>query len=239
VVDLTISRDGDAEPKEVKITRSTISVKSAEWKMLPDNIGYLRIGGFNDTTPKLVKTGLAELRSQGMRGLLLDLRNNPGGGLDVCVDVTGAFIGCGPTVYIEERGRPRAARNAPKTAVRFDLPLVVLVNNGSASASEILAGAIQDSGVGKIVGVTTFGKGLVQTVFPLPDGSALTLTTARYLTPKLRDINQKGIEPDVKVEQPKMKDDLPIPQLSDQDLQAAEGVKILKSELAAGTKKAA
>jgi carboxyl-terminal processing protease len=239
VVDLTIGRDGEPEPREVKITRSTISVKSAEWKMLPDCIGYLRIGGFNDTTPKLVKTGLAELRSEGMRGLLLDLRNNPGGGLDVCVDVTGSFIGSGPAVYIEERGRPRAPRSTPRSSARFDLPLVVLVNGGSASASEILAGAIQDSGVGKIVGVTTFGKGLVQTVFPLPDGSALTLTTARYLTPKLRDINQKGIEPDVRVEQPKTGDNLPIQQLSGQDQQAAEGVKILKSELAAETRKAA
>jgi carboxyl-terminal processing protease len=239
VVDLTIGRDGESEPREVKITRSTISVKSAEWKMLPDSIGYLRIGGFNDTTPKLVKTGLAELRSQGMRGLLLDLRNNPGGGLDVCVDVTGAFVGSGPAVYIEERGRPRAARNTPRAATRFDLPLVVLVNGGSASASEILAGAIQDSGVGKIVGVTTFGKGLVQTVFPLPDGSALTLTTARYLTPKLRDINQKGIEPDVRVEQPKTEGNVPVQQLSGQDQQAAEGVRILKSELAAEARKAA
>ena len=130
-VALLISRDG-TDPKEVQVVRSTISVKSADWKMLADNIGYMHIGSFNDTTARLVKTGLAELRSQGMHGLLLDLRDNPGGGLDVCIDVAGNFIGSSPAVYIEERGAKPGARTPMGGATRLGMPLVVLVNNGSA-----------------------------------------------------------------------------------------------------------
>jgi carboxyl-terminal processing protease len=132
-------------------------------------------------------------------------------------------------VYIQERGQPRRPREATSDARRLDVPLVVLVNNGSASAAEILAGAIQDAGVGKLVGVTTFGKGLVQTVFPLRDGSALALTTARYLTPKLRDIDHKGIAPDVVAEQAKSMDF--IPPLSQKDTQGASALNLLKQEI--------
>jgi carboxyl-terminal processing protease len=226
VVALQVERTGSSEPKEVKITRSIISVKSVEYKMLPDKIGYLHLTAFNDVTPKMMDDALTALRKEGMRSLLLDLRNNPGGGLDVCVQVAGDFIGEGPVVYIQERGKPRDVRTAPKGSKRFGLPLVVLVNNGSASASEILSGAIQDDKVGTLLGVTTFGKGLVQTVFPLRDGSALTLTTARYLTAKMRDIDHKGITPDIVVEQPKSDD--PIPPLSDKDVQANAALKLLR-----------
>jgi len=226
VVSLEIERDGMAQPKQVQVTRSIISVKSVTAKMLPDKIGYISLTAFNDVTPKMMDDALKSLRAQGMRSLLLDLRNNPGGGLDVCIDVASDFIGEGPVVYIQERGRGREAREARKGSARFDLPLVVLVNSGSASASEILAGAIQDDKVGKILGVTTFGKGLVQTVFPLRDGSALTLTTARYLTAKMRDIDHKGIVPDIVVEQPKSDD--PIPPLSDRDVQASAALKLLR-----------
>ncbi len=229
VVDLQVSRDGSAEPKEVKITRSIISVKSVTSKMLDNKIGYIQLSAFNDVMPKMLDDALKSLRSQGMKALLLDLRNNPGGGLDVCVEAAGKFIGEGPVVYIQERGRPREVRNSPRGSTRFNLPLVVLVNNGSASASEILTGAIQDDHVGKVVGVTTFGKGLVQTVFPLRDGSALTLTTARYLTAKLRDIDHKGITPDVVVEQPKSEE--PIPALSEKDAQGAAALKALRAEI--------
>ena len=131
-----------------------------------------------------------------MRALLLDLRNNAGGGLEVCVRVAAQFTGPGPVVYIQERGGEREPRTAPEDASPFDLPLVVLTNLGSASAAEILAGAVQDADLGTLVGAKTFGKGLVQTVIPLRDGSALALTTARYFTPTLRDIDRKGITPD-------------------------------------------
>ena len=237
VVDLQITRDGLSEPREVRITRSIIQVRSVDYRLLPDKIGYLHLGAFNDALPKMLKEGLASLRSQGMRGLLLDLRNNPGGGLEVCVEAASQLVGENPIVYIQERGAPREVRTAVKGSKRFDLPLVVLVNNGSASASEILAGAIQDYKVGKLLGVTTFGKGMVQTVFPLRDGSALTLTTAKYLTAKMRDIDKKGITPDVVVEQTKSDD--PIPPLSEKDAQAAAALKLLKQEIGGVTAKAA
>jgi carboxyl-terminal processing protease len=205
--------------------------------MLPGKIGYLRISTFNETTPDLVEQGLRELRESGMRGLLLDLRNNAGGGLDVCVRAASDFIGSGPVVYIQERGGPREPRNAVNGSSPFDLPLVVLTNVGTASAAEILAGAIQDAGLGTLVGTKTFGKGLVQTVIPLRDGSALALTTARYLTPKLRDIDRKGIEPDIAFEQPASREY--IPPMSEKDVQGAEGLKILHTMIEQPTKAAA
>jgi carboxyl-terminal processing protease len=228
-VNLTVTREGLAQPIQAKLTRSVITVRSAEYKVLPDRIGYLRINNFNDNTPDVARAALKDLRAKSIRGLLLDLRNNPGGGLEVCIDVASQFVGKGPVVYIQERGRKRQPREASRDARRFDLPLVVLINKGSASASEILAGAIQDAGVGKLVGVSTFGKGLVQTVFPLRDGSALALTTARYLTPKLRDIDHKGIDPDVVAKQAESIEY--IPPLSEKDTQGAAALNVLKQEL--------
>jgi carboxyl-terminal processing protease len=179
----------------------------------------------------MVQKALKALRDDGMQGLLLDLRNDPGGGLETCIEVASQFVGKGTVVYIQERGQPRQPREATADARHLGVPLVVLVNNGSASASEILAGAIQDEKVGKLIGVTTFGKGLVQTVFPLRDGSALALTTARYLTPKLRDIDHKGIAPDLAVEQTKTLDF--IPPLSEKDVQAASALNELRKEMRA------
>ena len=230
VVALQVQGDGQAAPREVKITRKVIPVTSVEKpKLLANDIGYIHISSFNDTTPKGLRDDLTTLRAQGMRGLLLDLRNNPGGGLDVCVEVASHFVGEKPVVYIQERGQPREVRNGTRGAKPLNLPLVVLINGGSASASEILAGAIQDYKVGTLVGVTSFGKGLVQTVYPLRDGSALTLTTARYLTAKLRDIDHKGVVPDVVVEQPKS--DAPVPFLSDKDTQGAAALKLLQDQM--------
>ncbi len=216
----------------MQVTRSIISVKSVTYKMLPDKIGYINLTGFNDTSPQLMEEALSSLRDQGMRALLLDLRNNPGGGLEVCIDIAGNFIGEGPVVYIQERNKPREERDTAKGSTRFELPMVTLVNAGSASASEILSGALQDDKVGTIMGTTSYGKGLVQTVFPLRDGSALTLTTARYLTAKLRDIDHKGITPDVVVEQPKS--DEPIPALSEHDAQSAAALKLLHQQMGQG-----
>ncbi len=146
-------------------------------------------------------------------------------------------IGSGPVVYIQERGGPREPRNAVNGSSPFDLPLVVLTNVGTASAAEILAGAIQDADLGTLVGAKTFGKGLVQTVIPLRDGSALALTTARYLTPKLRDIDRKGIEPDIEFEQPPSREY--IPPMSEKDVQGAEGIKILRTMIEQPTEVAA
>jgi carboxyl-terminal processing protease len=238
-VKLQVTREGQAQPREVKITRAVIEVRSVEHQLLSGKIGYLQINTFNESTSDMVKEALGDLRSKGMRGLLLDLRNNAGGGLEVCVRTASQFIGNGPVVYIQERGGKREPRNAVDSSKPFELPLVVLTNLGTASAAEILAGAIQDAKLGTLVGTKTFGKGLVQTVIPLRDGSALVLTTARYFTPKMRDIDKKGIEPNTKVEQPQSKDYIPIPPLSDRDVQATEGLEVLREMMARGVRAAA
>ena len=223
---LQIAREGLAQPMEVKVTRAVIEVRSVEHQLLADKIGYMRISTFNESTSDMVKEALRDLRAKGMRGLLLDLRNDAGGGLEVCVRTASQFIGSGPVVYIQERGGKQEPRNAVDSSKPFDLPLVVLTNLGTASAAEILAGAIQDAKLGTLVGTKTFGKGLVQTVIPLREGSALVLTTARYFTPKLRDIDRKGIEPDVQVEQPPSKEY--VPPLSDKDVQATKALEVLR-----------
>ena len=228
-VTLSVQRKGEPKLWEVKIIRAVIQVHSVEWKMLADKIAYLHISTFNETTPEMLKKAMQELRQGGMRAMLLDLRGNAGGELDACVEAASQFLGSGPVVYIEERDRPRRTRNAVNGGARISVPFVVLIDNGSASAAEILAGAIQDNQLGTLVGAKTFGKGLVQTVYPLQDGSALALTTARYLTPSLRDIDKKGIEPDLPVKQPESKETI-LP-LSDNDAQAKAGLKRLYDQL--------
>jgi carboxyl-terminal processing protease len=227
-VKLLVARANEPQPTEVSITRSVIDVRSVDHELLPDRIGYLRISTFNETTPALVEDALDDLRANGMRGLLLDLRNNAGGGLEVCIRVASRFIGSGPVVYIQERGGERQPRNAVGDNGPFELPLV-LINLGTASAAEILAGAIKDTGLGTLVGAKTFGKGFVQTVIPLRDGSAIALTTARYLTPSLNDIERKGIEPDLAAEQAASKEY--IPPLSDKDTQGAAGLDLLREQV--------
>ena len=228
-VKLLVARASDSQPTQVSITRSVIDVRSVDHKLLPDRIGYLRISTFNETPPSLVEDALDDLRARGMRGLLLDLRNNAGGGLEVCIRVASQFIGSGPVVYIQERGADRRPRNAIGDNGPFDLPLVVVINLGTASAAEILAGAIKDTGLGTLVGATTFGKGFVQTVIPLRDGSAIALTTARYLTPSLSDIERKGIEPDELADQTVSSEY--IPPLSDKDIQGAAALKLLREHV--------
>ena len=230
-VKLLVTRAGELRPMDIEVTRAVIDVRSAEHKLLPDGIGYLRISTFNETTPGLVADALRELRTGGMRVLLLDLRNNAGGGLDVCVQVASQFLGEGPVVYIQERGQPREPRHATRSFERFDLPMAVLINLGTASAAEILAGALKDAEMATLVGAQTFGKGLVQTVIPLRDGSALAVTTARYFTPKLRDIERQGISPDVLVEQPKSETREYIPPLSEKDVQGAAALDLLRKVL--------
>ncbi len=229
VVTLLVAREGEASPIEVPINRAVIDVRSVQHQLLPDDIGYLRISTFNETTPALLGEALQDLRARHMRGLLLDLRNNAGGGLESCIEAAGQFLGSGPVVYIEERGSEPQPRSAVRSDGRFDLPLVVLTNLGTASAAEILAGAIQDAKLGTLVGTETFGKGLVQTVIPLRDGSALALTTARYLTPNLRHIERKAITPDVVAEQTPSKQY--IPPLSEKDAQGAAALEVLRDKI--------
>jgi carboxyl-terminal processing protease len=198
-VTLTINRKDTDNPLEFTIPREEISVPTVESQVLPDTgIGYAVISQFTEHTSVEMNENLAKLQNEQVKGLILDLRDNPGGELIAAVNVAKNFIPKGPIVFIDYRfGRDQEFSSEGRTA---QLPLIVLINGGSASAAEILAGAVKDTGAGTLVGTKTFGKGIVQTVFPLNNGAGLKLTTARYLTPNRNDIHQKGIEPDVLVQ---------------------------------------
>lgn len=196
-VSITVSRDGAAvEP--ITITRAKIHQLSVYEKMLPGKIGYIALTVFGRDTGAELNTALTRLQQENARAIVLDLRDNGGGYLQAAVAVSSKFIPSGPIVSVESRASNITTLDADDTAID-PLPLAVLVNGYTASASEITSGAIQDSGVGTIIGTKTFGKGVVQTIYPLPDGSAVKITTARYLTPRNRDINHLGITPDVVV----------------------------------------
>ena len=194
-VTLTLTRDAATVPPIV-ITRAKIHQLSVYEKMLPGKIGYVALTVFGRDTGDELNAALERLQSQGARALVLDLRDNGGGYLEAAVAVSSKFISSGTIVSVESRASNITTLDADNTAIP-PLPLVVLVNGYTASASEITSGAIQDSSVGTILGTKTFGKGVVQTIIPLPDKSAIKVTTARYLTPRNRDINHLGITPDI------------------------------------------
>lgn len=198
-VKLTILRKG-MEPFQVSIIREQIRLKTVKAQMIEGNIGYIRISAFDEKTFNDFNSELKKLVKSGMKGLVIDVRNNPGGLLDQVVEIADLLMGKGLIVYTEDRQGNREEKVSD--AGKLGLPLVVLVNQGSASASEILAGAIQDSGTGVLVGTKTFGKALVQTVRELKDGSAIKITVAQYYTPKGRSIQGKGIQPDYIIEMP-------------------------------------
>lgn len=201
-VKLTVHRDGEAEPLVFTITRDTITQPTLEYKILQGKIGYLQLFEFKKGSGQEVQNAVADLTKQGMTGLIFDLRQNPGGLLNEAVDISSIFVPTGqPVVHIVERGK--AARVIKSTGKQpWNLPLVVLVDAGSASASEILSGAIKDLKIGTLMGVKTFGKGSVQSFWEFPDGSGIKLTTAKYLTAGGKSINGVGIDPDVVVENP-------------------------------------
>lgn len=197
-VTLTIIRPNTRDPFDVPLTRQEIRVPTVEGKMLKNGIAYILISQFSEKTPEELGEVVDKLKKEGMRGIVLDLRNNPGGELKSAVRVASNFVPAGPVVFIEYKGGRLEEHQANGNSL--NLPLAVLVNGGSASAAEIVAGAVKDTGTGLLVGQKTFGKGVVQMVFELGNGAGLKLTTARYLTPDKNDINKKGIEPDVAVE---------------------------------------
>ena len=201
-VTLTIQRDSSALPAPITITRAKIHQLSVYEKLLPGKIGYIALTVFGRETGNELTTALTRLQSEGARALILDLRDNGGGYLEAAVAVSSKFIPSGPIVSVESRASNITTLDADDTAIS-PLPLAVLVNGYTASASEITSGAIQDSSVGVIIGTKTFGKGVVQTIYPLQDGSAIKVTTARYLTPRNRDINHLGITPDIVVSENK------------------------------------
>lgn len=207
-VRLLILRNGWEKPKEFTIIRDVIKVQSVKSKMLEGDIGYVKITQFQGQTGKELERHIGRLRDNGMKRLVLDLRNDPGGVLDASVDVSSLFLPK-DSLIVYLQGRNASDRKDFRSAISGpyqDVPLVVLVNAGSASASEIVAGALQDSRRSLIVGTQTFGKGSVQTVFSLEGGTGLRLTTAKYYTPSGRSIQNVGITPDIEVKLPTVKE---------------------------------
>ena len=205
-IKLTIMRKGSAKPVVVSITRDVIRVKSVRWHPEGTDVGYIRITQFNEQTSDGLKQALADLKNKlggdKVKGYILDLRNNPGGLLDQAISVSNAFLNKGEIVSTRGRNTDETQRfNArPGIELTGDKPLIVLINGGSASASEIVAGALQDHKRATLIGTRSFGKGSVQTIIPLGAGNgALRLTTARYYTPSGRTIQAKGIVPDIQV----------------------------------------
>jgi carboxyl-terminal processing protease len=199
-VRLTILRKGVKEPFEVSVVRERIEIEVVESRMLDDGIAYVRLTEFNAKATKELKKALQELMAQEPKGLIFDLRSNPGGFLQTSVEVTSQFLDGG--LVLTEKGKGGLEREYPveRGGLAAEVPLVVLVNAGSASASEIVAGAIQDAGRGILVGERTFGKGSVQLPHTLSDGSELRVTIARWFTPKGREIQSLGVIPDIEVE---------------------------------------
>jgi len=205
---LTIVREGEEKPLEISVKRDIIRVKSVKSRMLEKGYGYLRISQFQSKTSDNLLQAMDDLKKENgeaLKGLVLDLRNNPGGVLDGAVAVSDAFINDGLIVYTEGRIEDSKMRFTARPGdVLNGAPLVVLVNQGSASASEIVAGALQDDKRALIVGAKTFGKGSVQTILPLSNGGAVKLTTARYFTPSGRSIQAEGITPDIQFDNVKV-----------------------------------
>ena len=206
-VTITVAREGQ-EPFDVTITREIIAIASVRSRMIAPGYAYLRISQFRVNTGNELEEEIEELTAeneaidQPIKGMVLDLRNNPGGILQASVGVVDAFINEGRIVYTEGRLEQTGLDfSATRKTVAGDVPLVVLINNGSASASEIVAGALQDHGRAIIMGTRSFGKGSVQTVLPLDDRRAIKLTTSLYFTPSGRSIQAQGIEPDILVEE--------------------------------------
>lgn len=198
---LTIIREGEEKPLKITIVRDIIKVKSVRYRSLEPGFGYLRISQFQSRTGENLANAIDQLKDENdnqINGLVLDLRNNPGGVLNAAVDVSDAFLKEGLIVYTEGRiANSRMQFSATSSQLLNGAPLVVLVNGGSASASEIVAGALQDHQRAVIIGTQTFGKGSVQTILPLTNETALKLTTARYFTPSGRSIQAEGITPDI------------------------------------------
>ncbi|MBQ7933898.1 MAG: S41 family peptidase [Lachnospiraceae bacterium] len=194
---LTIIRDG--KEMEVSVTRRKVETPTVKHEMLEDGMGFLQIVEFDDITVSQFSEAMTDLRAQGMKGLVLDLRANPGGSLDAVVDIAEMLLPEGMIVYTEDKYGNRREYTCDGSQ-QLEMPLVVLIDMNSASASEILAGAIKDYGIGTLVGTTSFGKGIVQQILPFSDGSAIKVTVSSYYTPKGYNIHGIGIEPDVTIE---------------------------------------
>nr|WP_296264318.1 S41 family peptidase [uncultured Merdimonas sp.] len=222
-VDLTVLRGEEAEEITVTAARDTVEAQTVEYEMLEDQIGYLSVTEFDSVTYDQYKEALDALTQQGMEGLVVDLRNNPGGNLNTVCDMLDLVLPEGTIVYTEDKDGNRETATSDDEH-QIDVPMAVLVNGNSASASEIYAGAIQDYGIGTIVGTQTYGKGVVQQIFDLGDGTSVKLTIAEYYTPNGRNIDGEGITPDVEVEYEADESD------PEADNQLEEAVDVLKEK---------
>jgi carboxyl-terminal processing protease len=226
---LEVERKGESKPLTFSVKRDNIHVVSVSHKLLDGNIGYVRLRQFGAKTAEEMAEAIAALKAQGATSLIVDLRNNGGGYIDAAVDVVGQFLDQtdGLVVYTIDRANRR--REYRSTITGHPMPTVVLVNEYSASASEITAGALRDHGLAKLVGHKSFGKGSVQQLYPFSDGSALKLTIAKFYTPSGYVINKQGLEPDVKIDmEPKF-----VGRGIDKDTQLQKAVEVIKAETAA------
>lgn len=225
---VTITLQRDEEMFDVEVTRRQIDVETVTYRMLEDNIGYIQIDEFDEVTAKQFLAALDALTAQGMEALVVDIRNNPGGLLNVVVDMLDEILPEGIIVSVKDKnGVAQEYKSDAET--RLNVPMAVLINGNSASASEIFAGAVQDYGVGTLVGTTTFGKGIVQTIFSLNDGTGLKLTIEDYYLPSGKSIHQVGVSPDVEIDLPdELKVYVNIPE--DQDTQLQKAIEILKEQ---------
>ena len=225
---LTLEIERDGEILEVELTRREVQIPTVEYEMLDEQIGYIRLVEFDEVTADQFKEALEDLENQNMKKLIIDVRNNPGGVLQVVCDMLDQLLPEGLIVYTEDKNGNRKEYTSDEEH-QFTKPLAVLANENSASASEIFAGAIQDYGIGTIVGTTTFGKGIVQRTFYLSDGTGVKLTVAKYYTPKGHDIHKKGITPDVETElDEELKNQSSISHEEDNQLQKA--IEVLQEE---------
>jgi carboxyl-terminal processing protease len=232
-VTIEVWRQQDGKYHTVTLKREQISMPSVTGEILPQDseIAYVRVLQFNQssTLPQLSQA-FADLNKKSYRGMVLDLRDNPGGDLQTAVDLAGYFVPPGPVVRIVDRSGAEDILRSSRDQKVLQVPLVVLVNGGTASASEIVAGAIKDTGSGVLIGTRTFGKGVVQTVFPLNGQVGVKLTTYKYLTPKGIDINKKGIDPDMVVNQAAS---------GQADQQLEEAIQVLQKQIDKAQKQAA
>lgn len=228
-VSLTMLRGDSRKEVSLSMKRKKIEIPTVSHDMLEDKIGYIRVSEFDLSTTKQYEKALKSLEKKGMKGLVVDLRDNPGGNLATVCEMLDLMLPKGLAVYVEDR-EGRRSEYETDDEHKFELPVSVLVNGNSASASEIYAGAMQDYGAGKIVGTTTYGKGIVQQVLDLKDGTALKLTYAKYFTPKGRSIHGKGIQPDVEVDlKEELKSRVEISWEEDNQLQKA--IEVLKEDM--------
>jgi len=197
-VAVTVMRVGTPSATAYTITREEVQPPTVVFKMLPGDVGYVYVMAFGKATPNEFDTAIARLKDQNAKAIVLDLRNDGGGYVDSALLISRRFVVNKALLTVEERGEHATTIDAGNEE-SVTIPVTILVNQYTASASEITAGALQDDGVGPLVGVKTFGKGVMQTLTPLPDGAAIKITTAHYLTPRRRDINLRGIEPDLQI----------------------------------------